>query len=460
MESVKRQTEAALYGLFGMVVVFSFLSRIWPKGFAAVVAVVAGGLIYWLKSGVVAPVVEKAAPVSGDSAKKIELARTGHLAVRHVFPPRLPRRGLSFLGGKPMGPRNFEWPMAKNREGLLEWLPFVGQIDCSTLPAGEAVDLLPREGVLYFFLPMAGEVNAENQKVAVQYCPQRPGVDWEEHHGMTLPPVGGEVEAKYQFRWMNWRENAVKHYPRAYPRVEIELGWVSYGGEVAPGDADAENGFPWEVAKARYEANLEEFHGPMKEWKELLSKHRSKTEKWHVHEQFPWSWHAIEIAAGHALTTLVEKKVEGMEAVEAGLRDMLRWIPQKNEEPGAEAKAKFWELVEAVEGKRNEWLSEAAVLSAEACLNDAKEAGRMPAEVVEALRWRHDRPQHQLLGKGREIQIAAEEMAGTHLLLLELGPDEAMQWQMGDSGAYQFWITPEDLKGRKFERVVVTFECH
>src|SRR3954454_20918982 len=84
-----------------------------------------------------------AASPSGEDVRLLQLARRGCLGIRHIFPPRHPRRSLSFLGGSPMAPSDFEWPMAHNAEGLLEWLPFVGQIDCSKLPEREYSSLLP-----------------------------------------------------------------------------------------------------------------------------------------------------------------------------------------------------------------------------------------------------------------------------------------------------------------------------
>jgi uncharacterized protein YwqG len=45
-------------------------------------------------------------------------------------------------------------------------------------------------------------------------------------------------------------------------------------------------------------------------------------------------------------------------------------------------------------------------------------------------------------------------------LLLQLVYDDLMEWFFGDVGAFQFWISPDDLKRQRWSRVQVTFESH
>ncbi|TNE89780.1 MAG: DUF1963 domain-containing protein [Deltaproteobacteria bacterium] len=66
---------------------------------------------------------------------------------------------------------------------------------------------------------------------------------------------------------------------------------------------------------------------------------------------------------------------------------------------------------------------------------------------------------HQVLGDPVAIQgNAVVEHAGD-LLLLQLVYDELMDWEWGDMGAYQLWISPEDAADGDFSRVEITFEC-
>src|SRR5215207_289768 len=67
---------------------------------------------------------------------------------------------------------------------------------------------------------------------------------------------------------------------------------------------------------------------------------------------------------------------------------------------------------------------------------------------------------HQMFGRGVDIQgNAAYENEG-NVLLLQLVYDDMMHWQFGDNGAFQFWISPDDLAGGNWAAVRVTFECH
>src|SRR5262249_25274264 len=103
--------------------------------------------------------VERPVPPTGDAERAAgAVARNACLAIRHVFPPRHPQRSMSFLGGVPLAPGggDFQHPMIHNREGLLEPLTFMGQIDLSVLPDGPGRSLLPSIGYLYFFAPMSG----------------------------------------------------------------------------------------------------------------------------------------------------------------------------------------------------------------------------------------------------------------------------------------------------------------
>ena len=68
---------------------------------------------------------------------------------------------------------------------------------------------------------------------------------------------------------------------------------------------------------------------------------------------------------------------------------------------------------------------------------------------------------HQMFGQGVDIQTAASDNAeeGNHLLL-QLTYDDMMFWGFGDNGAYQFWISPEDLAKGNWDGATMTFECH
>jgi hypothetical protein len=202
------------------------------------------------KAKIHAHVERKAPPLTETDLAAIAQARSACLAIRHIFPPRHPQRSMSFFGGVPLAPEDFDWPMIHNREGLLEPLTFMGQIECKSLPADLAPPLLPDRGCLYFFAPMSGNFDRSANHFVVRYVAANAGANWgPQHNPGFLQPIDGVENARYFHGWLNWRDQADKFYPRSYPRIEIELGWVADGGEVHEGDPDAGDGFPWEVAR-------------------------------------------------------------------------------------------------------------------------------------------------------------------------------------------------------------------
>ena len=108
----------------------------------------------------------------------------------------------------------------------------------------------------------------------------------------------------------------------------------------------------------------------------------------------------------------------------------------------------------------NDWLSIAAVHGAEGGLTDPDGSAHIPAEVVAALAVRHSAREHQILGEGVVVQVAADEMKDRFLLLLQLGRDPALNWLIGEMGPLQYWITPEDLAAKRFENTVLTIEAY
>ena len=84
----------------------------------------------------------------------------------------------------------------------------------------------------------------------------------------------------------------------------------------------------------------------------------------------------------------------------------------------------------------------------------------MPPEVVAALADRHNARQHQMLGEGVVVQVAAVEMKDRYVFLLQLGPDKVLDWTVGEMGPLQYWVTPEDLAAERFDNTVLTIEAY
>jgi hypothetical protein len=103
----------------------------------------------------------------------------------------------------------------------------------------------------------------------------------------------------------------------------------------------------------------------------------------------------------------------------------------------------------------------AAVLAV--ATGDDKTYATLPQSVQRLINERYLLPTqgwHQMFGRGVDIQgNAAAENEG-NLLLLQLVYDDMAGWRFGDMGAYQFWISPDDLRRRNWNAVRLTFECH
>jgi hypothetical protein len=108
----------------------------------------------------------------------------------------------------------------------------------------------------------------------------------------------------------------------------------------------------------------------------------------------------------------------------------------------------------------NRWLEFAAIHGAEDGLADPDGATLIPPDVAAAMAPRHASREHQMLGEGLVVQVAADEMKDRYLLLLQLGRDPALNWTIGEMGPLQYWITPEDLAARRFENTLLTIEAY
>ena len=58
-----------------------------------------------------------------------------------------------------------------------------------------------------------------------------------------------------------------------------------------------------------------------------------------------------------------------------------------------------------------------------------------------------------------DVQGHQWDRAKTHLLLLELSSNHGLGHHFGE-GVYQFWITPADLRARRFDKVELTADAY
>lgn len=446
------------------------------------------------KAKIRAHVERQVPPITPAGQEAIERGRSARLAIKHVFPPRLPQRSMSYFGGLPIVPKNFDWPMVHNREGLLERLNFMAQIDCADLPPGSGRDLLPKKGYLYFFAPMSDTFGPDSMHFVTRYAPGPATQKWEP----LDPPFAATIQRGPMDRV--WRGKG------HYDRVEIEFGWIEEPTDEEVAARSAE-GHAFEVADKVRAEKTDAFFGPPVPYDPMLSAHdRPKDALWVPYEGFPITTRTARILSRlvdayyseekqdveNRLEELGEVADDDPEAqrLRALKSELLTFSRKKSSALFIDGRLKDHEAAPEELKQRimaflddlrlngmplskdrrydhlrlplviNKWLEIAAIHGAEEGLTDPDGAALIPAEVVSALAHRHTPREHQMLGEGIVVQVAADEMKDRYLLLLQLGPDQALDWLVGEMGPLQYWITPEDLAAKRFENTVLTIEAY
>ena len=127
----------------------------------------------------------------------------------------------------------------------------------------------------------------------------------------------------------------------------------------------------------------------------------------------------------------------------------------------------FWSWLESWKDFSAAVIQQAARLSIEAALAESAEAaGRLPKAAIASIEANHALAMRtetgifaatpdRMLAPPSYVQGDQEETAATHVLLLELSSNEGLGHHFGE-GVYQFWILPDDLRARRFDRVTLT----
>lgn len=449
----------------------------------------------------------EALPLSPDDTKMLAQAATMRLAIRHQFPPAYSQRSMSFLGGEPYTPAKFDYPMILNREGVLEALTFIGQIDCASIPEGDPRRLIPRDGYLYFFAPMSENFGPDAHRFVCRYVSGRAKGNWEPNAPLALLALA-QGQARWRWPWS-------QHVPSAYDRIEIEFCWITEYEEVEPDDPDAADGLPWEIVQRRRYAKLNDFYGASStDRPSPLSPSGKPTDAlWLPFDGFPGNQRAAEILLRFLHSRFQEERGEiarrlaalpesdssdqsantERERLNAAERAYLHYkigdslvtldrLLQKEDYHRPLTAAQHEALLSLLERIRigdlppaiierryasenlpnilNEWIGRAAAESAEAAMANPETANTLPANVLDELRRRHATARHQMFGKPEVVQVAGEEMEQTHILLLQVKSDDPIGVRIGDSGLLQYWIHPQDLIAKRFENTILTIESH
>jgi hypothetical protein len=400
------------------------------------------------------------------------------IVFRQHFPLRR-QQSLSFFGGAPVAPRGFRWPRPAGTEP--KPFSFLMQIDCAAVPAAARLELLPDRGVLYFFLDLKW---AQADACRVLYVES--GEDW----GAVEPP--GDLgpafgdEAAFVRKWTQSAQDC----PRLLPKWTFEPVAI----QIPAGDRDEleeeDAPFLWPGEKGTAEA-LRAAQG-----EEVLANLFSVQDfvdgqdvMQRPFSNYPHDWRAVQVFTGLLLDRLRQPRhvpgIAKLRALSELERDALvvrisddaqDWFNRAASHPPFAAMPQaesdqFWSWVTDKGWLVRFVISDALTISIEASLTDSQEAAeRIPADVVRRVHSRHAlairserglfaSTPNRMLSAPVDVQGNQWERAKTHLLLLELSSNEGLGHHFGE-GVYQFWITPDDLKARRFDKVELTADAY
>jgi hypothetical protein len=415
-----------------------------------------------------------------DVAGADAIARAARQAVvfRQIFPPSVEAAPLGFFGGAPVAPPEFVWPRGADGAAL----SFVMQIDCADVPERGRLGLLPDSGVLYVFT----DLEWGGWSCRVLHA-DRPDASWRPlAPPADLKPVYGASEGRYAAPWAG---PDVAELPRLLPKWPFRPVVVDVVAEEMDEFDDRPNPLMWpgDVAVAEALLAVEDAVEPAPRF-DIRAFMADDGTLVRPFLDYPHDWRAVQILAAAVADR----------AARAGRYDtwLYRDLPKDERAAllaGLVASAGAWKAAAAAEAPFDavpqadrdrlwSWVEDHAAL-VRFCLEDAvtqaieasltaspEAAARVPPEAAARIRFRHLLAQRsgdgifaptpdRMLAAPSYVQGNQTETATTHLLLLELSSNAGLGHRFGD-GVYQFWITPDDLRARRFDRVQVTGDAY
>lgn len=410
-------------------------------------------------------------------AKVIEAQSRQAIVFRQHFPPSF-TGGLSYFGGAPTASAGFGWPRWQDPHGNSRPLTFIMQIDCSAIPMAARLGVMPDDGVLYFFMELSESLLGSDYRVIHHAGPTE---GWREVSlPEDLPPAINRYYCKYSIM--------ESQLPRVLPRWEftptdVNIPPEAYG-ELEEDEPYLWRGVPAEELRAAQGGPIIHNHYSIKDFapeKDVFQK---------PFETFPHDWRAVQ----YVMAMLIEKlerwkkyptgapfdKTLSREAMQAQILaiqerarqfyDIAAKHPADDAVPENQRNA-VWAFL-ASEARLSRFiLPEAVTLSVEDSLARSPQAASLiPPDVAERIRGRHalivsyegrdhvNTPE-RMLAPPSDVQGYQYEWAGTHLLLLELSSESQLGRNFGE-GVCQLYISPDDLKARRFDKVEQCFSAY
>jgi hypothetical protein len=400
---------------------------------------------------------------------------------RQYFPPPQDGLPLSFFGGAPIAPEGFRWPRSRERADGAKPFSFLMQIDCAAVPEPARLGLLPDRGVLYFFLDLTLR---QSDAFRVLYA-DGPDEAW------RAVPLPDDLDVAYgdhaAFVW-NWTRSA-EECPKLLPRwpfqpVMIEIPAEAYDRDEQEDDAP----FLWPggMAEALRQAQGEEVVAAYFSVGDFIGSDGAMRRPFTT---YPHDWRAVQIASGLILDRVGKKhrlpstaslrhlSEAERDALVAKIRDEAEtWFNRAAAQPAHAAvpqseSDRFWSWLADKAWLMRYIMSEAMTMAVEASLVHSREAAaRIPSDVAGRVHFRHAlairsekgvsaNTPDRMLAPPVDVQGHQWERAKTHLLLLEISTNQGLGHHFGE-GVYQLWITPADLKARRFDKVELTADAY
>ena len=415
---------------------------------------------------------------------------------------KYPQSGsLSFFGGSPLAPDNFAWPVDETL-GLAK--PFLAQIHLRDLPEPLPAGM-PRQGILYFFLDFPFlDTGSEGQSVFYvedarevrMVVPPRP-----------LPVLGSEdmvFSGGWTFKWQSapWQPFAMDRFPK------FDLAFLPFRDILAPEYNSRITEGLYERIDARIaqsrESAMRAYYGPDESARrirqgdthyeyaalfeaELLM--YGRTEQFGglspLYAQWPHAWGTVGLYLADFFWREPYRSEPPPHPVYADfLKECQQWIDRAKDEgfyapltPEDREAFRAWAREQQRVHRiawRDDMQSEAGKAHQKIYMglednfhhaaqdaiayylaSDKRDTLLHKAAQEDFLTEMEPSQTHQMFGYGFDYQYKPKECDGK-LLLLQLNSDYPMMWMFADCGNLQFWIDPEDLAARRFDKVIMT----
>lgn len=399
-----------------------------------------------------------APPAGGGSRALDDVAAQAVLLQRHV-PPR--REARSHWGGLPTLPPELGWPSYTDRTGAERPLSFLVQVACEEVPPTGRLGLLPDRGTLFFFAEMAWGYDWQWRCL---YAPEDRG-GHPSAPPATLPPLYDSREV-----W-SWPQADVD-WPRLLPHWSFTPVLATAAAD--PADVPDGEAHLW-PGRLDVDRSLDVIPGAVAP--EHLGDPHDGT-PWRPYDSFPHDWRAVLISFGHLAQALAYGAGRG---TDAGTPSPLRaavsdWTARARthapDEPlDQDESDRAWADLTLDHRAARSALRDAVPDAVDATLSlHPDPMSVLPEEALDLARWRHSLARtykgeryanlHQrMLAPPTCVQVEADERASEWLLLLEVSHDPSVGHHLSE-GVLQFWIRPDDLAARRFDRVELSAEAY